>query len=78
VTGQITNPFDWDLESVRVWAVLYNEAGEFIGGGYDYVSFIPANGTAAAEVYVDGLRDPASVELVAALEYFDDTTQPEE
>ena len=78
VTGQVVNPFDWDLEALRVWAVLRDEDGNYTGGGFSYVPFVPANSRAAVEIYVDGLQDPASVELIPVLEYYDEAFPPEE
>ena len=78
VTGQVVNPFDWDLEALRVWAVLRDEDGNYTGGGFNYVPFVPANGTAAVEIYVDGLQDPASVELIPVLQYYYEAFSPEE
>ena len=73
----MNNPFDWELEDLKEWAILRDADGVYAGGGYSYVPFVPANGSAAVEIYVDGLPDPASVELIPALSYYDETQPPE-
>ena len=78
VTGEVENPFGWDLEDVRVWAVLYDEANNIVGSGYDFVDFIPANGSAAAEIYVDGHPNPTRIEIFPAVSYFDEVLGPPE
>ncbi len=78
VTGEVLNPFDWDLEDVRVWAILYDEDDNIIGSGYDYVEFIPANGKAATEIYVDGRPNPARIELYPAVSYYEEVIGPPE
>jgi hypothetical protein len=78
VTGEVLNPFSWDLEDVRVWAILYDEDDKIVGSGYDYVEFIPANGKAATEIYVDGRPDPARVELYPAVTYYEEVEGPPE
>jgi hypothetical protein len=78
VTGEVLNPFSWDLEDVRVWAILYDEANKIIGSGYDYVEFIPANGRAATEIYVDGRRNPARIKLYPAVSYYEEVEGPPE
>ena len=78
VTGEVLNPFSWDLEDIRVWAILYDEDDKIIGSGYDFVEFIPANGSAATEIYVDGRPDPARVELYPAVSYYEEIEGPPE
>lgn len=52
--GRIVNLSDHDVTDVRVHAVLYDQAGTIVGGGYAYVDFVPARGKAAASVQVIG------------------------
>ncbi len=63
VTGQIISPYNKDITDVRVSAIVYNEAGDIIGGGFTYVDFVPANGKAAASVSVTAGGKPATAEL---------------
>lgn len=67
VTGTIINPYSAEITDLRVSAILYNEIGDIIGGGYTYLDFIPANGKAAIEVSVTSAGTPATVELFAAI-----------
>jgi hypothetical protein len=67
VTGQIVSPYDQDITDVRVSAILYNEAGEIVGGGFTYLDFAPANGKAAAEVSITSSGTPATTELYATV-----------
>lgn len=67
VTGRIVNPYGKDVTDVRVSAILYNEAGEIIGGGFTYLDFIPANGKAAVEVSVTTSGTPTVTELYATV-----------
>ena len=67
VTGRIVNPYGKDVTDVRVSAILYNEAGEIIGGGFTYLDFIPANGKAAVEVLVTTSGTPTTTELYATV-----------
>jgi hypothetical protein len=67
VTGQIVSPYSKDITDVRVSAILYNEAGEIIGGGFTYLDFAPANGKAAVEVSVTSSSIPATTELYATV-----------
>ncbi len=65
VTGVVVNPYPVELESVSVYAVIYDAASKIIGGGFTYVDFIPASAKAAVDMYVNFKGTPASVELYA-------------
>lgn len=67
VTGQIVSPYSKNITNLRVSAILYNQAGEIIGGGFTYLDFLPANGKAAVEVLVTSGGSPSSAELYAAV-----------
>lgn len=67
VTGIIKNPYPKAIDRVRVSAVLYNVAGDIIGGGTGFVKFVPANGQAAVEVTVITSGRPETVELHPAV-----------
>lgn len=72
VTGQIGNPYARDVTDLRATAIVYNEAGEIIGGGFTYVDFVPANGKAAAEVSVTSAGNPVLAELYASVSSLSD------
>jgi len=67
VTGRIVSPYSQDITDARVAAILYDEAGEIIGGGFTYLDFAPANGKAAVEVSVTGSGTPATSQLYATV-----------
>lgn len=67
VTGIITSPYNRDITSLRVSAVVYNSAGEIIGGGLTYLNFILQNGTTGVRVPVTSAKDVATVELYPAI-----------
>jgi hypothetical protein len=63
VTGVINSPYNIYLKDIRVSAVVYNEGGEIIGGGFTYLNFILANNSTGVKVSVTASGDVASVEL---------------
>ena len=67
VTGVIVSPYTQDISNLRVSAICYNRAGEIVGGGFTYLDFVPANGTAAVEVELTCTSATATVELYAAV-----------
>ncbi len=66
VTGTVKNPYD---KNVHAWVnvVAYDAAGKIIGGGFDIINEVPANGTVAAEVPVTVPAKPAKVEMYALI-----------
>ena len=66
-TGIISSPYNRDLTDIRVSAVVYNEAGEIVGGGFTYLNFILANGSTGVEVSVSSSGDVTTVELYPAI-----------
>jgi hypothetical protein len=66
VTGIIKSPFAKDYKLVRVSAIGVNAAGAIVGGGYAFVDFVPANGTAAVSISYTGTT-PANVALYGQL-----------
>lgn len=62
-TGSVKNLTDKTLTDIRVSAIVYNEAGDIIGGGFGYLDFVPANGQVAADVTITASGVPATVEL---------------
>lgn len=67
VTGTILNPHNAEVSDLRVSAVAYDAADQIIGGGFTFLDFVPAAGSAAASVPVTTNGEPARVELYAAL-----------
>jgi hypothetical protein len=63
VLGVIKSPYKQDVDEVHVAAIVYDDKGAIIGGGFTFVSFVPANGQAAVEVSVTTAGKPAKVEL---------------
>jgi hypothetical protein len=63
VSGLVTSPYNRDFDALRVSAVLYDAAGEIIGGGFTYLDFILANDSAGIELLVTSAGEVASVEL---------------
>ncbi|HID34470.1 MAG TPA: hypothetical protein EYP25_07875 [Anaerolineae bacterium] len=66
-TGVINNPYDIDLTNLRVSAIVYDETGNIIGGGYTYQNFILANGSNGTEVSVTSAGNVARIELYPTL-----------
>ncbi len=66
-SGIISNPYDIDLTDLRLSAVVYNETGEIIGGGYTYVNFLLAQGSTGAQVTVTSKGKVGKVEFYPAI-----------
>jgi len=54
-TGIVSNPFNRDVNELRVSVVAYDSAGEIIGGGFTFLNFILANSKTGVKVSVDNL-----------------------
>ncbi len=67
VSGVITNPYSKDLTYLRISAIVYNSAGDIIGGGETYLSFLLANSTVGVIVPVVSNGDVSRVEIFPAL-----------
>ena len=67
VRGVITNPYDQDITSVKVSAILYDEADNIVGGGNTYLSFLLANSSAGVIVPVSGSDNVSRVELYPSI-----------
>lgn len=63
VTAVLSSPYQKDVTDVQVSVVVYDSAGEIIGGGFTFVSFIPAGGQTGvhASVTADGQVDHVEV-----------------
>lgn len=72
VRGVIINPFDKDITDLRVSSIVYNEAGEIIGGGYTYLNFLLANNSSGVSISTVSVGNVATVEIYATLSGFSD------
>ncbi len=63
VTGIVKSSLGQDVENAHVVAILYDESGTIIGGGFTFGVFIPANGQVAVDIYVATTAKPAKIEL---------------
>ena len=63
VTGEVISPYTKDLTNIRVSAVVYNEGGEIVGGGFTYLNFILANSSTGVDVGITSSGNVANVEL---------------
>lgn len=67
VTGRINNPMDSDFGNVKVVAIIYDAAGNIVGGGDGKVEFVPKQGAGRADIKVEVTGSPARVELFPRL-----------
>jgi hypothetical protein len=67
VTALINSPYARDIDMVRVAAVVYDETGKIIGGGFTFLNFALANAQAPVAVSVAYAGAPAKVELYPAI-----------
>jgi hypothetical protein len=67
VTGVVQNPYAKAVKQVRVSTLVYDEAGEIVGGGFTFLEFVPAEGQAAAEIPVYHSGAPIKAELYPTL-----------
>lgn len=67
VTGVINSPYNIDLSSLRVSAVLYDTEGNIVGGGFTFKNFVLANSSTGVKVSVESVGEVASVELYPTL-----------
>ena len=67
VSGEIINPYQTTLENVRVTAVIYDNAGRIVGGGYDWIDNISPAGLVPVEVWVIAPHEPVAAELFASI-----------
>jgi hypothetical protein len=65
VSGLISNPYDYNLKSIRVNAVLYDAADKIIGGGLTYHNFILAHSASGVVLVVSSAGEVARAELYA-------------
>ena len=63
VRGVILNPYNKDITDLRVSAILYDDAGNIIGGGRTYLNFIQANNTTGISLSVSSNGNISRVDL---------------
>ena len=68
VRGEINNPYQVALDNVRVTAIVYDDQGQLIGGGFDWIETIPPAGLMPVEVWVSAGKTSASAELFAGID----------
>jgi len=61
--GIISNPLDIDLRNLRICAIAYDQAGEIVGGGWAFLSFVLAQGEAGVEVPLTSASEVTRVDL---------------
>ena len=66
ITAVVKSPYTKDLKLVRISAIGVDAGGQIIGGGFTFLDFVPANGTAAVSVTYSGAR-PANIALYGQL-----------
>lgn len=62
-TTALTVSTEFPLEDIEVIAIGYDEAGEIIGGGYSFVSFIIPGQPLGVEISLSSAEPPATVEI---------------
>jgi hypothetical protein len=67
VRGKITNQSNQDISYMWVSALVYDDAGEIIGGGNGYLNFILANSSIGVIVPVYSSENVSRVELFPAI-----------
>lgn len=63
VSGIVKNPFTLPLTDLYIGIVGLNDAGEVVGGGFTFLSFLDAEGTGAFDTSVKMREAPARVEV---------------
>lgn len=66
VTGTIVNPYNSEITNLRVNALVFDDGGNIVGGGFTYLDFIPAQGKSAVSVQVSTAVTPSSSQLYAS------------
>jgi hypothetical protein len=67
VRGVITSPYDKDITSLRVSALMFNDANEIIGGGFTYLNFINASTSTGVRVSVTSYGNVSRAEVYPTL-----------
>jgi len=67
VRGVIRNPYNKDITTLRTSAILYDEIGNIIGGGYTYLNFILANSSTGISLSVVSNGNVSRIELFPSI-----------
>jgi hypothetical protein len=70
VSGVVINPYSVNLTDLQLSAVVYDEVGNIIGGGYGWLNFILANSSSGAQVTVTSAGNVGSFELYPVVSGF--------
>jgi hypothetical protein len=66
VTGDVSNPYENDIDQLAVVVLLRSEDGKLIGGGTGYVSLLPAKGSRPFSVnFISAKEKPQKTEVFA-------------
>ena len=66
VTALVSSPYDQPVEDLDVNVLLYNAAGDIIGGGNDFVDFVLPGQSTGTEVYIASSEAPARIDIYVA------------
>jgi len=67
VTGIVVNPFNVQVSNLYVYAVLFDANEKIIGGGFNYLEFIPADARAEFQIDVSYGGSASRVEVYVLL-----------
>lgn len=68
VNGFVSNPYAQNIKNLFVSAILYDDAGQIIGGGSGYLENAPAQSSSAVKVSVNSSGEPATIEIHAGID----------
>ncbi len=66
-TGQISSPYDQDLENVRVSFISYDGNGAINGGGFTFTNFILARSSTGVHTSITTSGEPTNIELYPSI-----------
>lgn len=68
VSGEIMNRNDQDIEDIQVSAIVFDADDQIVGGGTNWLDFIPAGDSSAVEIWVTSVGEPVSAQLFASID----------
>lgn len=74
IKGEIENPYNVDMKTLKVYAALYDSTNKLIGGGNTYVDLLPAKGKVGFEIFNGPVKnmDVAYIKAFADIGPFND------
>jgi hypothetical protein len=67
VTGEVRSTFVEDFEDVYAVAVLRDDDGRIVGGGWTFLDFVPADGDTSFEIRIfEDVQGVASADVYVA------------